>query len=126
MRHIFWEIEVDVLLRDLDSTGLLAGPVERLAGGVIDLCAIDERPVVMEPRHLRIRGRGPEAILALLRGVPLTIKEPEDNLLGVRRLDPERHAKVGMDSGILLTADVGGRGDRVGGLRNPEPDRGAR
>ena len=110
MRHVLGEIEVDALLRDLDPAGLLAGPVERLARGVIDLHAVDEHPVVMEPRHLRFRGRGPEAILALLRGIPLAIKEPEDDLLGVRRLDPERHAQVGMDPGILLATDVAGAG----------------
>ena len=126
VRHVLGEVEVDALLRDLDPAGLLAGPVERLARGVIDLRAVDEHPVVMEPRHLRFRGRGPEAILALLRGIPLAIKEPEDDLLGVRRLDAERHPQVGMDPGILLAPDVAGRGDGVGGLRSPLPERGPR
>ena len=69
VRHVLGEIEVDALLRDLDAAGVLAGPVERVARGVVDLRAVDEHPVVMEPRHLGVRGRGPEAILALLRGI---------------------------------------------------------
>ena len=130
VRHVLGEVEVDALLGDLDAAGVLAGPVERVARGVIDLRAVDEHPVVMEPRHLRFRGRGPEAILALLRRIPLAIEEPEDDLLGVRRLDPERHAQVGMDLRIRLALDVAGRGDSVGGLRilgpaGARPERGA-
>ena len=85
---------VDALLRDLDPAGVLAGAVERLARGVVHLRAVDEHPVVVEPRHDGSRGRGPEAILALRRGVPLVVEEPEVDLLGVRRLDAEGDAQV--------------------------------
>ena len=78
----------------------------------------------MEPRHLGFRGRGPEAILALLRRISLAIEEPEDDLLGVRRLDAERHPQVGMDPGISCALNVGGRGDGVVGLRILGPARG--
>src|SRR5262249_1166252 len=62
-----------------------------------------------------VRGRGPEAVLSLLRGIPLA--QLEFDLLRVRGLDAERHAQVGTDPGILRTANVAGRGDGVGGLR---------
>ncbi len=117
VRHVLGQVVVDALLRDLDPAGVLAGAVERLARGVVHLHAVDEHPVVVEPRHHGVRGRGPEAVLALRRGVPLVVEEPEFDLLGVRRLDAEGHAQVGMDPGILRAADVGGCGDAVGGIR---------
>ena len=97
--HIFGAIEIDSLLRNLDAAGLLAGPVERFAGWVTDLHAIDNKHIVMEPRHLRLRGRGPETILVLLRRIGRAADKLECDLLGVRRLDTERHSQVGMMRG---------------------------
>ena len=115
--HVLWEIVIHALLGDLDAAGHLAGAVIRLARGVVDLRAVDEHAVVMEPRHLRFRGRGPQAIFALRRGITLAVKEPEDDLLGVGRLDAERHPQVGVDPRILLAPDVARRGDTFGGFR---------
>ncbi len=126
VRNVLREIEVDPLLGDLDAAGVLARAVERVARRVVDLGAVDEHPIVVEPRHLGIGGRGPEAILVLRRRVPLGSEEPELDLLGIGCLDPERHPQVGVDLGIRLALDVGGRGDGVGRLRNPGPGRVAR
>ena len=115
--HILGEIVVDTLFGNLDPAGLLASSVEHFAAGVVDLRAVDENPVVVEPRHLRFRGRGPEAIIALLRGILVAVKEPEDDLLGVGCFDAEGNAGVVVDPGILHASNVAGGGNAVGGVR---------
>ena len=117
VRHVLRQVVVDALLRDLDPAGVLAGAVERLARGVVHLHAVDEHPVVVEARHHGVRGRGPEAVLALRRGVPLVVEEPEFDLLGVRRLDAEGDAEVVVDARVLRAPDVGRCGLALGGFR---------
>ncbi len=117
VRTVFGEVVINGLFGDLNPAGHLASAVERLAGGVVDLRAVDKNAVVVEPWNLGLRRRGPEAVLALLAGIPLVIEEPEDDLLSVGGLDAERHAQVGIDLGILRASDVRGRGNGIGGLR---------
>ena len=117
VRHVLREVVIDALLRDLDAAHLLSAAVKRLAAGVVDLHAVDDQRVVVEARHDRVRGPGPDAVVALLGGIALAAEEMELDLLRVRRLDAERDAQVGVDAGILLARNVAGRGGGVGGLR---------
>lgn len=117
VRHVLHVVEVGSLLRDLDPAGLLPPAEERLAAGIVDGDPAHDQPVVVEPRHDRRSGHGPDPVLApdhVERTFPEPVVSPAGlhlNFLGAGGFEPERDAEVGVDAGYSAprTLDDAGR-----------------
>ena len=96
MRNVFRRIKVHALLRDFDAAGLFTDAVERFAGGVVDLNAINNDSVVMKSRSLRVGRRCPEPFSVFRRQIPFPAIKFD--LLRVRRFDAKCDAQVGAEA----------------------------
>ena len=87
-----------------------------MASGIAEFRAVDQQRVVMEARHERRGGRGPEAVRLLHHVQFGTAPEVHHDLGGARGLHPEFGPAAGVDARIRRAPNIGGGGLEPAGI----------
>ena len=93
MRHILHLEVVHALFRNIDGTRPSAAAIERRAGRISYRHTVDNQRIIVESRHLRLRGHSPDASLAFVH-IVLRATDVDLHLLCLRCSDGELYFVV--------------------------------
>ena len=111
MRDIANLVEIRSCFRDFDAAHVAAFAEERVAAGIVCPEAVNKEVIVVVAGHDGGSGQSPGAIRLLdhihLRRLAASTSDENLYFFRIRGVDPELHAALGINAGILGLWNVG-------------------